>query len=279
MTTMSVKADSAYLAMPDAVNVNLLPAGYPAYLGYGDGEFPTAPALSHLFPDAELVILTVTGRSEAHGVRVKPGTDVEPGDVQASDAVFWVAHTLTIAPGARPVIYASVIGQPGYGMPDVLSYLARNHIDRGRVRLLSAHYGLGPHVCGPVTCRAISTDMDGTQWTDSYPVPGGVVDMSLLKPDFFGTTPSAPSRTERLVRELGIVRQGDTGAAVKTVQGLYNARVAGQPVTPLAIDGVFGPATAQAVRGLQRLAVNTGDKITVDGIVGPATWPVLLGVA
>ena len=39
----------------------------------------------------------------------------------------------------------------------------------------------------------------------------------------------------------------------------------------LAVDGIFGPKTATAVRGFQRAL-----GITVDGIVGPLTWRALV---
>ncbi|GAA0286868.1 hypothetical protein GCM10009527_097970 [Actinomadura nitritigenes] len=73
---------------------------------------------------------------------------------------------------------------------------------------------------------------------------------------------------ETLMHALPTVRQGDHGEAVETVQGLLNARS-----HAVAIDGDFGPATAAAVKAVQRW----GD-VAADGIVGPDTWPVLLRV-
>lgn len=258
------------LAMPDSVNVNNLPVGYPAYLGYVDGQFNTAAALRGLFPEAELVLLTVTGSPVgAHGARVAAGSDAEPSDLTAARAVQWALKQLA-AQVWRPVIYASIEGEPGYGMGDVAKALTAADIPRDLVRLLSAHYGEGPHICGPNSCKLSAVAMDGTQWTDSFTTPAGaVIDMSELAGDFFAQVQE--SETERLVTELGIVRQGQTGAAVRTVQGLCNARA---PHPVLTIDGVFGEQTDTAVRAEQHQA-----GITIDGIVGPQTWPVLLGVA
>lgn len=252
------------LAMPDSTNVNSLPAGYPAYLGYSDGNWPTAKALEAMFPDAEHVILTVAGGPAAHGVRVAPGTDVEPMDLTAAEGAAWASGH-----AGRPVIYASVQGEPGYGMRDVRDHLAALGIQRSAVRLLSAHYGFGPHICGPHSCDLIDIEMDGTQWTDTYSTGNAFIDMSMLADDFFGAAPQ--TETERLVQELGVVRQGGAlnPIAVRTVQGLCCARS-----HPVAVDGIFGPSTNGAVRGIQAQA-----RITVDGIVGPQTWPVLLGVA
>lgn len=259
------------LAMPDSIRVADLPPGYPAYLGYADGHWPTAAQLAARFPAAKLVILTVTGTTlRADGI------DCEPGNPSAFNAVYWAGWKLSYSPpGTRPVIYASVIGAAGYGMGDVLGELDGQGIDRSRVRLLSAHYGKGRHICGPGSCGAIDIDMDGTQWTDAFNVRDLFdVDMSELRDDFFN---QSSSRTERLVRELPVVRQGDTGEAVKTVQGLCNARLAGHPaptVPALVIDGVFGWKTQGTVEFFQADA-----KIAQDGVVGPQTWPVLLGIA
>jgi hypothetical protein len=251
------------LAMPDSVRVADLPPGYDAYLGYVDGKWATARELVARFPAARLVLLTVTGATlDATGI------DCEPGNVGAADARVWVQRKLARDPGSRPVLYGSVEGEPGFGMPDVLAALKRNGIARSSVRLLSAHYGKGPHVCSPAACGATFT-ADGTQWTDFYLTPAGaVVDMSMLAGGFFG---QPETETERIVRELGIVRQGDSGEAVKTVQRLCNGR---PHYTDLIVDGVFGTRTNSSV-----ILIQLGAGIVGDGVVGPQTWPVLLGVA
>ena len=57
---------------------------------------------------------------------------------------------------------------------------------------------------------------------------------------------------------------GSSGAAVRALQGGLN--VAFPAYSKLAVDGIFGPATAAAVREFQRRS-----KLVADGIVGPAT--------
>jgi hypothetical protein len=259
------------IAMPDSVRVPDLPPGYPAYLGYGDGDEPTAAELAGRFPHANRIILTVTGRTiDCDGI------DCEPGNVNAAATRVWVQQKLKADPHTRPVIYASVEGQPNYGMPWVLAALERNGVQRAQIRLLTAHYGFGNHICGPDTCKLLDASADGTQWTDSYrTAEGTIVDMSALQDNFFGS--SAQTETERLVHELGTVRQGDKGEQVKTVQGCLLARgyaIGVSGILTAGIDGVFGPITLSAVRMAQHTA-----GIPVDGIVGPRTWPVLLGVA
>ncbi len=64
------------------------------------------------------------------------------------------------------------------------------------------------------------------------------------------------------------VQQGSTGQAVRAVQGLLNDKYGNS----LAVDGIFGPDTATAVKAFQ-----TSHGLTVDGIVGPLTWQSLLG--
>lgn len=64
------------------------------------------------------------------------------------------------------------------------------------------------------------------------------------------------------------VSQGGNGDAVRAVQHVlkfkYNYNIA--------VDGIFGPATAQAVKDFQ-----TSKNIAADGIVGPITWQKLIG--
>jgi len=64
-----------------------------------------------------------------------------------------------------------------------------------------------------------------------------------------------------------LVQRGDTGPRVVTIQYLLNARGAG-----LAVDGIFGPATQQAVRNFQA----SHGIMPVTGRVSAETWPRLI---
>jgi peptidoglycan hydrolase-like protein with peptidoglycan-binding domain len=63
-----------------------------------------------------------------------------------------------------------------------------------------------------------------------------------------------------------LVSKGASGHPVQTLQHLLRGR--GHQV---AVDGVFGPKTDQAVRAFQQ-----SKNLTVDGIVGPRTWSALI---
>lgn len=68
-----------------------------------------------------------------------------------------------------------------------------------------------------------------------------------------------------------LIRQGDTGEKVRVLQymlGIVSEFYSNVP--PVEVDGIFGPATFQAVQAVQRMA-----GLNVDGIVGEATWGVL----
>jgi hypothetical protein len=251
--------------MPDSIYPGNIPVGYPAVLGYVDGKWATASRLPALFPGARRVTLTVLGESlEADGV------DCEPGNVNAAGAAAWVKRKLAADPGFRPVVYASTLGEPGYGMPDVLGELFKLGIGAGQVRKLSAHYGEGEHICSPGRCGAKFT-ADGTQWTSTFSgVGGAAIDMSLLADDFFGapTPPTTVNWTEQIMQQLPTLKQGATGTYVRTIQFQLGER--GHAVK---VDGSFGPATLAAVKSAQEAG-----RVTQDGIVGPVTWGVLLGV-
>jgi hypothetical protein len=82
------------------------------------------------------------------------------------------------------------------------------------------------------------------------------------------TTGAQPAGTQPAGAQPGsepMLQDGDTGAAVNTLQTRLNAWGA-----TLIVDGDFGPATLAAVKAFQ-----TAHQLSVDGIVGPLTWAAL----
>ncbi len=169
--------------MLDSIFASNLPAGADAYLGYVDGAWADFQAEVAKFPHAHVLSMAVFPRDDA------VGCDREPGDLALGDIAVWVKRQ--IARGVwRPVVYASVSG-----MDFCVQALRVAGITRPAVRLMTAHYGAGNHICGPATCNLVTVAADGTQWRDNAPGAGGtLVDESVLLDDFFGAQP-APVRT------------------------------------------------------------------------------------
>jgi Putative peptidoglycan binding domain len=76
------------------------------------------------------------------------------------------------------------------------------------------------------------------------------------------TTTSSGSTTKVTLPASGSLKQGDTGAEVKTLQQALNA----VGTATLTVDGNFGPATTDAVIVFQK-----ANGLTADGVVGPTT--------
>lgn len=260
------------IPMPDSIRPASLPPGYRAYLGYADGEWPTAPVLRGLHPSAQVVGLTVTG-----GTLDADGVDCEPGNPDAKSAASWVKRKLDAEPGSRPVAYADLESR-GYSMTEVLAELAKLGVSREQVRVHTAHYD-GEHICSPARgCRdadgrVITFTADATQWTDQFAgVNGAKIDMSALADSYLGTPGPAPAPTsweDELVANIPVLRQGDTGQAVKNWQALLLAN--GYSLAPDGEDGDFGPLTDERTRKFQE-----DKRIGVDGIVGPQTYGAML---
>lgn len=274
------------LAMPDSIYPQNLPGGYPAYLGYRDGSWPDFEAERQRFPSARILGLAVTASDDAEGL------DIEFRDATPDQAPGWAERQI-IRGVRRPVLYAST-----GTMPAVIADLASAGISRDRVRLLSAHYGLGEHICGPKgsTLNACGypgiPPMDGTQWTNEAPGLGGSrIDMSALDDSFFGTPVPvpAPSYAEFDMAKLPVLRQGDTDRpghgfwSVHRLQALLaeTGKLNGLTVAAdLADDGDFGPETAAAVRAVEEHYRRQFPQMIIDAAghesAGPQVWSVLL---
>ena len=81
--------------------------------------------------------------------------------------------------------------------------------------------------------------------------------------------PPVPNPQGTCIVNLRILKQGDTGGDVRSLQRLLHGTT-----KPLAVDGVFGPATVAAVRQFQSMTAH----LAVDGVVGSGTWTSLVAV-
>jgi len=181
------------LTMYDSTDVGVLPHGADAYAGYVQGLFPTFAALKRLFAasGAHLLSIAVFASGDADCL------DIEPGDATNAQAPGWVKRQL--ARGARrPCLYTSVSN-----MDTLVTALGGAGISRAAVRLWSAHYGQGKHICGPGTCGLTRHACDGTQWTDS--ALGRNLDESILLSNFFSS--SAPA-IQLIVEESMLLKIG-----------------------------------------------------------------------
>lgn len=235
------------LVMYDDTQASQFVPGGTCYGYYTDGRYANYQAVAAYARahGARTLGIAVFARDNAEAL------DCEPGDATVSQVADWAKRQL--ARGVqRPVVYAAA-GIPGYRMNDVIDAVRAAGI-RNQVRLWSAHYGAGIHICGPSTCRLVKEAVDGTQWTSAS--HGRSLDESILDDDFFGPPNPYP-----------LLLLGDVGSPVDTLQVRLNAWGA-----HLAVDGAFGPATEAAVVAFQK-----AHALTVDGAVGPATWGVLRG--
>ncbi len=171
--------------MYDTAQNDQFPPGAQAYAAYVDGSLGNQPNYAYIvktFPKAEHLSIALFSADNADAL------DVEPGAADPSDVPGW--YTRQVARGSyRPCVYANASTME----TEILPTLSQAGIGRSKVRLWTAHYDAGEHICGPDSCGALSVDADGTQWTSS--ALGLVLDQSLLLDNFF-TTPSAPSTTE-----------------------------------------------------------------------------------
>lgn len=259
------------LTMYDSAFNSQYPPGAAAYAAYVDGGIGSQPNYGYIvatFPAAHRLSIALDPAHNADAL------DIEPFAAKVASAAGWYARQK--ARGiARPCLYASASTMESFIVPAV----GAAQIARAEVRLWSAHYGAGEHICGPGSCGAMSIDADGTQWTDR--ALGRDLDQSLLRDDFFGAPTPHPTAnwTEFDMAKLRVLKQDDSDQpgefwAVHRLQALLAeaGKILAVPAAAVtACDGQFGPKTAAAVR-----AVQAHYGITVDGIVAAQTWGVLL---
>jgi|ERR1022692_2078097 hypothetical protein len=239
------------LTMQDSIYPQNLTPGADAYLAYVNGKWPTYKAVVARFPGKHVLGMAVTAGVDAEGC------DCEQWDLTAGQVPPFVKAQM--ARGVyRPVVYASASN-----IPAVLADLTAAGIPRSDIRLLSAHYGAGEHICGPAGCKYPGVPpCDGTQWTDAAPGAGGSkIDQSWLLANFFDPAPKLP-----------VPVQGPVTVTADGKKSLAQiAAAAGtQPSTILRVtaihDGAFAPLLAGFLNGIFHGSVIPGTAVPA-GIV------------
>jgi hypothetical protein len=190
--------------MYDSALNDQFPSGAQAYAAYVDGSVGNQPNYAYIvsaFPKAQHLSIALFSSDNADAL------DVEPGASSAGDVPAW--YKRQVARGVqRPCVYANVSTMDG----SILSTLSQAGISRASVRLWTAHYDVGEHICGPDSCGLLSIDADGTQWTPN--ARGLVLDQSLLAENFFTTDPAVTTEAELQSGQLNAGKRAVTAITV-----------------------------------------------------------------
>ena len=128
-------------------------------------------------------------------------------------------------------------------------------------------FGAGPGSFRSAAPLGMNPDLD--RWARPGPLGMEGASASPVVYGDFAASLHSPRREEARQIALQTLRQGSRGADVQKLQRLLNVRLT--PSQDLAVDGVFGPLTNQALLHFQK-----GVAIKVDGVVGKRTWYFLL---
>jgi peptidoglycan hydrolase-like protein with peptidoglycan-binding domain len=210
-----------------------LPAGADAYLGYVDGYWPDYATEVQKFTSANIIGLTV------YDIQQGQGCDIEKGDLTVQQGAAWVKEALSRV--TRPICYAAVSD-----MTAVISELTGLGVARSDYRVMTAHWGIGSHICGPDSCRypGLTEEADGTQWTNqAQGLNGTKIDESWLQDNFFDgqAVPPPPAPVPQVP------------PAKRNI------------FTPVVEDGIFGYHTCAALQ----FVIFSGNIADVDGYFGP----------
>jgi hypothetical protein len=197
----------AGITMFDTIYNDQFPPGAAAYAAYVDGNIGNQPNYAFIvsaFPKAQHLSISLFGNNA-------DALDVEPGASSPSAVPGW-CNTQRKRGIQRPVVYASASTMNN----EILPMLSQAGIARSTVRLWTAHYEVGQHICGPDSCGALSINADGTQWTPNAVVDGAtlVLDQSLLLENFFTTDPAVITEAELQSGSLNNGKNAHTSIAV-----------------------------------------------------------------
>jgi hypothetical protein len=224
----------AGIIMYDTITNDQFPPGAAAYAAYVDGNIGDQPNFAFIvasFPKAQHLSVALFSDNNADAL------DVEPGASTPSDIPAWYAAQRKRGI-QRPCVYASASTMNS----EILPVLSGAGIARDTVRLWTAHYEVGEHICGPDSCGALSINADGTQWTPNAVVDGVALDLdqSLLLENFFTTDSPGTAEAELQSGQLNTGKNAHTaiavppGSAQRIAFGADNG-VQGQPPVALRV--------------------------------------------
>ena len=150
--------------MYDTIYNDQFPPGAAAYAAYVDGSIGDQPNYAYIvskFPKAQHLSISLFGNNA-------DALDVEPGAASPVRQVPSWYDAQRKRGIQRPCVYASASTMND----EILPTLSKAGIARSTVRLWTAHYDVGQHICGPGSCGALSVNADGTQWTPNAVVNG-----------------------------------------------------------------------------------------------------------
>lgn len=238
--------------MYDSTNAADIPTSAPIVAGYIDGAYVWSPADWARFPTAQHVRIACFASTDGGQV-----LDVEEGCATPAEAPGWAAKRRLA--GVDPTIYCSA------------SWLAQVDAAFTSQGVPQPHYW----VADWTGAQHLYPGSVATQFANP-PASGGHYDLSITNGTWpGGATPTpAPAPTPQgltfMPVNLPVLQPGiPPSSYTKNLQVLLNTHAGN-----LAVDGLYGPATTQAVKNFQTVC-----GLSVDGIVGPNTWAELLKVA
>jgi peptidoglycan hydrolase-like protein with peptidoglycan-binding domain len=252
--------------LPDGVQVAGYTTGIGTHIRWTDADFAAHPGAVRIDQDP------------AASDPTADVLDIEAGAATPASAPGWVKRALASRGGkARPGQRSPAVYMSQSRVTEVVNALTAGGISSG-AGLWIAHFGLTQEQATQMVVNANGPfPVIGVQFRNTP-----AFDVSVFSSDWLaagGQQSSVPAWETAMMNVLPTLQQGAQDhpgqvffvhrvQALASVIGKVNSL---RPASGLAEDGLFGPATAAAVKAVQQFF-----GIAQDGIVGPQTWSVLV---